>query len=152
MGPKKINNNNPAARNGGNNKKNNGYGGGGRGGPAAPAPAASSSNTSGGGAPVVIPPMLIHVTTGSNNLQPFTKILITWAESKYGYCGTLVRTKRHYVPPIIPPPTAEELSPENDPFGFVKDAYRDAVKERNKQVAEIHSKWINFSADLELSV
>jgi hypothetical protein len=74
--------------------------------------------------------------------------MITWAESKYGYVGTLVRTKQHYVPPIIPPPTAEELSPENDPFGFVKDAYRDAVKERNKQIAEIHSKWINFSADL----
>jgi hypothetical protein len=78
----------------------------------------------------------------SSNFEEFKRKLQVQLERDFKQLASFLRTNVYYVPPAIEEGvqfSAEDLSPENDPFGFARRAVDQEIGMRLKKIAKIVS-------------
>ena len=60
-------------------------------------------------------------------------------EARFGSAGSVSRTGKYYVPPLLAWPIDDDLSDTNDPSGLNKAIYLQALGKRDKNVKDLHN-------------
>ena len=91
------------------------------------------------GAIAELPLLRFTENATENNFQIFREALQLYAMVHFKDLGRMIEMEEYYVPPEIEIPPAEDLTPENDPLGFLAHDIRTQVAERRKLMASMQA-------------